>query len=471
MAGRDPSIRILARRFVLFWGVGVLALLTLDSVAASNAAVSLNNAADRDALTVPRWLYLSTGGATIGASALLASFVTDRQYIEYVHDRTFDVQPGELVRRGVISAVRMFGVIAFGYVVWSGLTGPQIPTVNGAVILVFAGARAGLTIASYLLGNPWPLLNPWRTLSTVLPSLDIQYPDRVGRWPAVVGFLALIWVETTTPVNNQPALLATVLLGYSLLTLSGAVVFGREVWFAKADPVSVMFHFYGSVAPIQRGEDGLSIRPPGFGIPAKRVVSGLDDVAFIVALVWELTFTGFVTTAQGAAFVEAIVGIGLPPLGVYLGVFIGGYALFLGAYLAAANRSRTFVGTYLTSRLLALRFAPPLLAIAAGYHLAHYFGFFVSLLPSIGEVLTSPLTAPANPIVLTLPGWFEGLNIMFVLMGHLLAIWLAHATAYEIFASRLVAIRSQYSFIAIMIGYTVVSLWLISLPTATPAYL
>ncbi|MWG35366.1 hypothetical protein GQS65_12870 [Halomarina oriensis] len=461
----------LARRFALFWSAGVLALLTLDSVAASNAAVSLNNAAARNALAVPRWLYLSTGGGTIGASALLASFVTDRQYIEYVHNWAVDVHPTRLVRRGGTAVLRFLGVVALGYVIWSGLTGPQIPTVNGAVILVFAGVRAGLTIISYLIGNPWPLVNPWRTLSTVLPTFDIQYPARVGRWPAVGGFLGLIWIETTTPINNQPALLATVLLGYSILTLTGALVFGRDAWFDNVDPISVMFRFYGSVAPIQRSDDGLSIRPPGFGLPAKRIVDSLDDIAFIIALVWELTFTGFVTTAPGAAFVEALVSLGFPVLGVYLTVFIGGYGLFVGVYLAAAKRTRTFVGTYFTSRALALRFAPPLLAIGAGYHLAHYFGFFISLLPSLQAVITSPLTPPANPIVLTLPGWFEGLNIAFVLLGHLLAIWLAHAIAYETFASRLVAIRSQYSFIAVMIGYTVISLWLISLPTATPAFL
>nr|WP_250874446.1 hypothetical protein [Halomarina rubra] len=249
------------------------------------------------------------------------------------------------------------------------------------------------------------------------------------------------------------------------------MVFGSDDWFSKADPVSVTFRYYGSVAPLQRTERGLALRPPGFGLPTSRLVDGLDDIAFLIALVWELTFTGFVTTTQGARLVETIVGVGLPPLAVYLTIFVGGYVAFVGAYLVAARQSRALVETYLTSRSLARRFAPPLLAIAAGYHLAHYFGFLVSLFPSLLEVVTSPFTPPANPVVLTLPGWFEGLNIVFVLVGHLLAIWLAHAIAYETFASRLVAIRSQYPFIVVMIGYTVISLWLISLPTTSPAFL
>jgi hypothetical protein len=74
-------------------------------------------------------------------------------------------------------------------------------------------------------------------------------------------------------------------------------------------------------------------------------------------------------------------------------------------------------------------------------------------------------------VVLTLPAWISALNIAFVLGGHLVAIWVAHSTAYRLFPSRLQAIRSQYPFVAVMIGYTAVSLWLISLPTASPAFL
>ena len=97
--------------------------------------------------------------------------------------------------------------------------------------------------------------------------------------------------------------------------------------------------------------------------------------------------------------------------------------------------------------------------------------FFLSLSPSLAAVLATPLAAPTNPIVLTLPAWGSALNIVFVLGGHLVAIWVAHSIAYRLFPSRLQAIRSQYPFVFVMIGYTAASLWLISLPTASPAFL
>ena len=64
--------------------VSVGALCVVDVVAASNAAVGLSSGA-RESVSVPRWLYLLTGGAVVGASGLLASVVTDRTFIRAIH--------------------------------------------------------------------------------------------------------------------------------------------------------------------------------------------------------------------------------------------------------------------------------------------------------------------------------------------------------------------------------------------------
>ncbi|MFC7154177.1 hypothetical protein ACFQPA_01740 [Halomarina halobia] len=468
-AGRTRA-RLLGR-FLLASLAGTLLLAVIDTAAASNAAVSLSNAASGNDLDVPRWLYVMTGGATIGASAVLASFVTDRRFIERAHESRVVLPSRGVVRRWAVRAARGFGLVALAYVVWQGFAGPQVPTVNAAVILVFAGVRAGLTMFAYLVADPWPALNPWRTLAQRLPSLDRPYPERLGRWPAVVGFLALIWIETTTAVNAVPAMLSWALVGYTAVTLAGTVVFSPATWFRYGDPVAVAFRFYGAVAPLRWTDGGLSLRPPGFRLPDSDLVDGRDDVAFVVALVWELTFTGFVTTSAGAVVVRSIVGGGVPPLAVYALLFVGGYAAFLAAYRYAARRSRRVSETYLPTRTLLVRFAPPLLAIAAGYHLAHYFTFFVTLTPRLADVLASPLSPAANPVVLTVPWWFGALPMTFVLIGHLLSIWLAHTTAYGTFPARMQAIRSQFPFVAVMIGYTVVSLWLLSLPTTAPPFL
>ncbi|MFT4890697.1 MAG: hypothetical protein ACI9YT_001615, partial [Halobacteriales archaeon] len=64
-----------------------------------------------------------------------------------------------------------------------------------------------------------------------------------------------------------------------------------------------------------------------------------------------------------------------------------------------------------------------------------------------------------------------GLELTFVLVGHVLAICVAHAVAFDLFPDRLQAIRSQYPFIAVMIAYTTLSLWIVAEPTLSPPYL
>jgi hypothetical protein len=452
--------------------------LVARGAGASNAAVGLSDAS-RDALSVPRWLYIATGGATIGASALLASFVTDRAFVRTVHRWHRVLAGSESLRRPLLLAAQAVGVGLLALVVYRGITGPQVPTVNLAVVVIFAGVRAGLTMFAYLVGNLWPALNPWRAVAERLPGGVVDYPTRLGRWPAAAALLALVWLETTTGVTKQPDLLALGVAAYSVATLAGAVAVGAESWFRNVDPVSVVFRFYGRVAPLSWGDGGLRLSLPGMRLVGSDgyeddsgdFVRGLDDVAVAVALVWELTYSGFVTTNRGAAVVTALVDVGLPALLVYAVLFVVGFAAFYGAYLLASRVAVRRIQTYREARELAVRFAPSLLAIAAGYHLAHYFGFFVSLTPSLVAVLASPLSAPPNPLVLTLPGWFGLLNIGFVLGGHLLAIWVAHSTAYRLFPSRMQAIRSQYPFVAVMMIYTGVSLWLISLPTQAPPFL
>ena len=473
---------VAAATAVFVVGVALLA----RGVAASNAAVGLSDAAG-DALAVPRWLYVATGGAAIGASALLAGFVTDRGFVAAIHRWRRDLGGGR-VRRAASTAAGVVGVALVASVIYRGFVGPQVSTVNFAVVVTFAGGRAGLTMATYLIGNVWPAVNPLRALDR-LPTRIVAYPDRLGRWPALAGILLLVWVETTTGVTSRPDVLATAVVAYAVVAVAGAILVGGDAWVRNADPIATAFRFYGRVAPLAWDGGRLTASIPGMrlvpdvdpdgnvagrdegGNAADRLVSGLDDVAIAVALVWELTFSGFVTTEQGAAAVRAVAAVGIPPVAIYATLFLGGFAVFYGAFLGAARVATHRIRTTRSPRSLAVAFAPSLLIVAAGYHLAHYFGFFLSLSPSLAAALASPLSAPANPTVFTLPAWVSALNIAFVLGGHLVAIWVAHSTAYRLFPSRLQAIRSQYPFVLVMIGYTAVSLWLISLPTASPAFL
>lgn len=445
-----------------------LLVLATDSVAASNVATGLQDEG-RD-LQVPTWLYLFTGGATVGASGLLAMFVTDRRLVESLHSWRRAAAVGDALVRPLRYLAGSIAVVGLALVVYIGLTGPGVANANLAVLLVFVGARAGLVMVAYLIVNPWPALDPWRTLSRVAPSGVLDYPERWGVWPAVGGLLCVLWVEVVFPINTVPETLVVAVLCYSAYTLAGALVFSPADWFRYGDPLAVLFRYYGAVAPIQRTDEGFELVLPGAKLREPGVIDGTSGVAFVVLLVWELTYSAFIVVPSGIATVEFLAGLGIPPLVTYAGLLLAGYGLFLWSYWFATRYAKRLAETYVTGESLAIRFAPPLLGIAAGYHLAHYFTFLVSLSPSLALTLQSPFSPPLPPLTLVLPAWFGLLDIGFILGGHLLAIWAAHTASFSVFPSRLQAIRSQYPFVIVMICYTMISLWLISLPTAEPAF-
>jgi hypothetical protein len=113
--------------------VGFGALCMVEIVAASNAAVGLSSGTP-ESVSVPRWLYLLTGGAVIGASGLLASVVTDRAFIRAIHAWHRAVPTRAALRMWAVRGGRLLGVIVLVLVVYLGFTGPPIQLVNFAYI-------------------------------------------------------------------------------------------------------------------------------------------------------------------------------------------------------------------------------------------------------------------------------------------------------------------------------------------------
>jgi len=329
----------------------------------------------------------------------------------------------------------------------------------------------GYVASTYLFGNTWATLSPFRTVADLLPTLDRPYPDRLGAWPSVAGLLVLVWIEVVTPLADDPRLLATILAFYTAVTLAGSVVVGADDWFGEVDPLARAFRCYGQLAPVGVVDGHLRLRLPGGALP-ETIFDGRDDVAFVVTLLFVTTYDGFVATGPWAGGVRVLVGTGVPPSVVYLGGYLGGATLFYLAYRTAARIGRRRAETYLSVDYLARRFAPALLPIAAGYHLAHNLGSVLVLAPTLVAVGAAPLSPPASPPQLAgLPSWFGGLELAFVLLGHLLAVWVAHAIAYDCFPSRLQAVRSQYGVTAVMVAYTMLSLWIVTEPYVAPPFI
>jgi hypothetical protein len=461
VSGRD--IRRFGRGCIL---LGLLAVVAQPAAAHTGAL-----GGTLTSVPIPFWLVVLTGGGIIGASFLFTSFATDHEFIQEINDSGLAVPSPDTVVRLVVAAARTVGVAVLGVLVVVGLTGPPDPTKNLAVLAIWAGWWAGYTATVYLVGNTWGVVNPWRALSSHLPRFAHRdWPTRWSGWPAALGLLGLVWLEVVAPVATVPSLLAGIVLAYSVVTLAGAGVYG-DVWFREVDPVSRVFRTYGWIAPLRWTDDGLSVSLPGSSLVSRLDEATDGDVVFVVALLWVTSYDGLVSTAAHASFVRGAVDLGIPPLAVYLASALSGFVVFLGVYRRAAAWARRTAGSYVAAEVIERRFVCSLVPIAAGYHLAHFLGYYLTFSPSLLTVATAPFDPPAVVPYAVLPGWFGGLQLAFVVLGHLLAIWVAHAIAFETFTGRLQPIRSQYPFALVMVFYTMISMWLVAQPYTPPPFL
>jgi hypothetical protein len=60
--------------------------------------------------------------------------------------------------------------------------------------------------------------------------------------------------------------------------------------------------------------------------------------------------------------------------------------------------------------------------------------------------------------------------VIAIVTGHVAAVYLAHAMAVRVFKDRRTAMLSQYPMLALMIGYTMVSLWIIAQPIVSSRF-
>ncbi|MFB6113337.1 MAG: hypothetical protein ABEJ58_04450 [Halodesulfurarchaeum sp.] len=434
-------------------------------VPAAAHAGSLNLSAEPE--PIPRWVYAVSGGGVVGISFLFSALVTDREVVHGLRDRRVAFPSGGRLFRTV---GRVLGVGVLLAVLVVGFFGPDQAVANLAVLVVWVGWWAGYTMSTYLVGNSWPWLNPWRTITSFFPTLDRSYPEEFGRYPAVLGLVALVYLEVVTPLADNPSLLASVILVYSTFTLIGAALFGPGDYFSKIDPVANVFSFYGRLAPLQWSGDRPTLVAPTGMLSEGTVVEGRDDIAFVISLLWVTTFDGLVSTPWGVDMIRFIVGLGVPVLLTYAVVLIAGLFLFFGAYELAVRGIRWSANTFVSRKTIALRFAPTLLPIAGAYHLAHFLGYFLELAPALLSTLFHPLSAVSSVPVLVLPDWFGMLALLFVIVGHVIAVWAAHGTAFDVFTGRVQPIRSQYPLALLMMAYTMTSMWIVSQPIRSPPF-
>ncbi len=463
----------------LFAGLCVLALSVVPNT------VLAHGAGGRYELAIPQWLFITGGGAVVVISFLLVSLVSGRDGDQFTY-RSWPVSatPLRVLRSPTLVAVARF--LAVGLLVVSvvaGLVGPDSFNGNLLTNLVWVGWWIGYTFSVIFVGNTWPVLNPWKTcfewgrrlLGREL-SLDANYSW--GHWPAVAVFLTFAWLEVIAPVSESPRWMVAFVGLYSVYLWAGMAVFGVDTWLSNADPFTLLYDYLGRFAPISlRG--GGELRAYGVGlVDDPDVLAKPGALAFLVAVLYTVTFDGFIGTPEWGEIARSVPELPIPYATSTL-LMLGGFILFYELYGTVTWLMTVFVSSVSDERYLGQRFALSLLPIAIAYQFSHFFTYLLLQGQYLVQALVDPFGLGWNPVGL---GAFEPsttvpflsvqlvwqIQVGLIVLGHIIAIWVAHHIALLVYEQRKQAVKSQVPMMSIMVLYTVFGLLILTRTVVEP---
>lgn len=467
-------------------GKFLAALIAVAWVPEPALAHGLGGRAD---LPIPAWLFGWAAAIVLIVSFVgLAALWTEPK----LEGDTWRPLPGGVGRALASRPVEVvWGAIGVGLlvlVVWSGAAGNQLTTENFAPTFVFVVFWVALVPISVVLGDVFRALNPWRAVGRAIAwvaskaageplTAPLRYPERLGRWPAVIGLLAFTWLELAAQDGDSPRNVALAALVYSVLTGVGMALYGVEAWIARAEGFSVYFNLFSRIAPFERRGDEIGVRRPLSGLTS--FDPGLPGtVALLAVVIGGVSFDG---ASEGALWAGIVPGLTdfFESLGLARGRavesastvgLLSTIALVYGLYRLGVAGART-VGGGFTSARLARAFAHSLVPIALVYVAAHYLTLLVFQGQAFIPLLSDPLGRGAGELgaggaaidygVLGATAvWY--IQVGLVVVGHVAALTLAHDRALVLYDRPQLAVRSQYWLLAVMVGFTSIALWLLS---------
>ena len=488
----------------------ILSLLCLFVLPAQVLAHGFGQSQD---LPLPSWLYLFAVSTVVLVSFVQISLLVGVGHAlrPYPRSDLLRYRPlrSLLTSRSLLAVLRSLSVALFLLVILSGLFGRQEAGENFAPAFVWIIWWVGFGFFTAFVGNLWPLLNPWKILFEGADALarragtglELRKPYPVGLelWPALVLYAAFVWVELVFERSSSPRDIALLTILYSLLTWTGMVVFGKEVWLRRGEAFSVFFGILARFAPTEvrvtdpnlcktcsdacRTAEGrcvncyecfaraapedreLCLRPWAVGLSFAEPASP-GRLVFIVFVLASVSYDSLLATPlwaelHAATSVPRTLGLLVLPL------------LFLAVYLGFVRLSRLYGGGYVPLRRLAAAYVYSLVPIAIAYQVAHYYTLFLIQGQRIVPLISDPFgwgwdlfgTAGYRiraGFVDAAFVWYS--QVALILAGHVVAVYLAHVVALRLLRHPRLATRSQYPMVALMVLYTVFSLWVLSQP-------
>ena len=447
--------------------------------------VVLAHASDRGhVLLLPTGHYLVGGALTVLASFLVLACLPALPLYQIVKKR-WQIAPA-LVCGRVVTSTASFALLVL--LLCAGWYGSRDPLTNPLPLTFWSIVWVGLVILQGVAGNLWSWVNPWygpwrivRHFAGPRKTSRERWPRGLASWPAVAGLAAFAWFELVYPAPDDPSRLATAIAVYWLITFLAMLHFGYHRWSLRGEFLSVFLAIVARLSPISLQRQRYMLHLPGARlINAPRLP--LSGLVFLLLALSSVTFDGLRHTffwmqmigvnplefpGRSAVMLETTVGLAMA-FALLSTAFMG--AVALGHIISGTDRPLFHVYSPLVWTLVPISFA---------YHVAHY-------LPSLLIDGQYALVALSDPFargddLFGMSGYhvqaalLAGSDSAWVLWniqaativgGHLLAVIAAHVAAWRVYGDGRAEVISQLPLVVLMIGYTVIGLWLLSTPTA-----
>lgn len=437
-------------------------------------------------LPVPFWMYLYGGAAAIIISFLIIGYFFNKR------SRSLSYPTRNLSRNNFFTALtkpwfliaaKSVSVFLFLLTILTGLVGEDSAYANFNMTFFWIIFLLGLTYITAFIGSVYVIINPWEILTEWFEAFFgvkakgvIQYPKKLGYYPALIFYFILIWFELIG--NTNPSKLSIILVQYTMINAVGVVTFGKESWFRYGEFFGVFFRLIGKMAPIEYKSGKLYLRPPFIGLLKDRA-EHFSLLLFVLFMLSSTAFDGFRETLPWVRLywrnldepMRAIFGEGSYFLFQTSGLLLSPF-VFLMIYLALLVLVKIITRTRMSIKELALQFAFSLIPIAFVYNIAHYYTLIFTEGPNIIRLISDPFgfgwnlfnTANSYKSFILDANFVWHSQVAFILLGHIVGVYLAHVIALNVFPSHKKALLSQFPMLILMVSYTMIGLWILSQP-------
>ena len=430
-------------------------------------------------LPIPGYLYWFGGGAAVIASfAIISLFVRSKAHDDSY--RTYNLRNVGIVdalyrNKSLLNVFKVISVSLLILTILTGVLGSQFPVKNFAPTFVWVVWWGGFIWLHILFGDSWNFVNPWKNIFELIKFDEKplrQYPDKLKSWPAFGFFLIFAWIELVYPTPAHPQFLGNMIFVYSIVVLAGMRVFGKDKWLDNCEPFTVFFNFVSSFSATRVTSDGkILLRPIASGLLDARY--RFDQLCFLILILSVVSFDGLISTLfwYDVIGIDAFGGSGRYDV-IYVntaGIMVS-FLAFFSIFYSFVAISRAITKTDITTLDLAQKFVPALLPISIVYHLAHYSAYFFLNGQLIIKLISDPFGfgwdifgTSSYEIVRTIDFIFLwNYQVVVIVIGHILSVYIAHRISLRVFKDGKKSIMSQAPILLLMVGYTILGLWLLS---------